>query len=119
MRISDWNSDVCSSDLCLIAMLYAVMWAPITPFSENVALLAARRYDLQYGRMRLWGSISFLVTAYVAGLWLKGRDDDWIWGLILAAMALLALASHLLPDLRLPLDRPRLTGAPALRLLRP
>ncbi|MFC3676319.1 MFS transporter [Ferrovibrio xuzhouensis] len=104
--------------LFLIAMLYAVMWAPITPFSENVALLAARRYDLQYGRMRLWGSISFLVTAYVAGLWLKGRDDDWIWGLILAAMALLALASHLLPDLRLPLDRPRLTGAPALRLLR-
>src|SRR3546814_7205618 len=96
MRISDWSSDVCSSDL-------------------NVALLAARRYDLQYGRMRLWGSISFLVTAYVAGLWLKGRDDDWIWGLILAAMALLALASHLLPDLRLPLDRPRLTGAPALR----
>src|SRR3546814_18623858 len=33
-------------------------------------------------------------------------------------MALLALAVHLLPALRLPLDRPRLTGAPALRLLR-
>src|SRR3546814_2916802 len=33
-------------------------------------------------------------------------------------MALLALAVHLLPALRLPPDRPRLTGAPALRLLR-
>jgi PPP family 3-phenylpropionic acid transporter len=104
--------------LFLLAMLYAVAWAPITPFSESLALLAARRFDLQYGRMRLWGSLSFLVTAYVAGLWLKGRADDWIFGLILAAMGLLALASHLLPDLRLPLDRPRLTGAPALRLLR-
>jgi PPP family 3-phenylpropionic acid transporter len=104
--------------LFLLAMLYAVMWAPVTPFSENLALLAARQYGLQYGRMRLWGSISFLVTAYVSGLWLKGRADDWIWGLILAAMALLALSSHLLPDLRLPLGRPRLAGAPALRLLR-
>ncbi|WP_370155840.1 MFS transporter [Ferrovibrio sp.] len=104
--------------LFLLATLYAVMWAPVTPFSENIALLAASRHNLQYGRMRLWGSISFLLVAYGAGLWLKGRDDDWIYGMLLAAMLLLALASHLLPDLRLPLDRPRLTGAPLLRLLR-
>lgn len=103
--------------LFLLAIVYAALWSPITPFSENMALLAASRHGLQYGRLRLWGSISFMLTAYLAGLWLKGRDDDWIYGLLLAAMAVLALSSHLLPDIRLPLDRPRL-GAPALRLLR-
>lgn len=103
--------------LLLLATLYAAFWSPITPFSENLALLAAGRHGLQYGRLRLWGSISFMVAAYLAGWWLKGRDDDWIYGLLLTAMALLALSSHLLPDIRLPLDRPRL-GAPVLRLLR-
>lgn len=100
----------------LLAIAYAIVWSPITPFSENVAVLAAGRYGLQYGRIRLWGSLSFLVTAYAAGLWLKGRDGDWIYGLLLFAMACLALGSHLLPDLRLPLDRPKLAGAP-MRLL--
>lgn len=103
--------------LFMLAILYATLWAPITPFAENMALLAAARHGLQYGRLRLWGSLSFMLTAYLAGLWLKGRDDDWIYALLLAAMAVLALSSYLLPDIRLPLDRPRL-GAPALRLLR-
>lgn len=101
----------------LLGLLHGSLWAPITPFSENIALLSASRYGLQYGRMRLWGSISFLVAAYLAGLWLKGRSDDWILVLLLAGMLAMAACSHLLPDLRLPLDRPRL-GAPALRLLR-
>jgi PPP family 3-phenylpropionic acid transporter len=99
-------------------LLHMAAWSPITPFSENIALLASTRHNLQYGRLRLWGSLSFLVTAYLAGLWLKGRDDSWIFYLILGGMLLLALGSHLLPDLRLPLNRPRIAGAPALRLLR-
>lgn len=102
----------------LLGILHAAIWSPITPFSENVALLAASRYGLQYGRLRLWGSVSFLIAAYLAGLWLKGRDDDWIFALLLAGLLALSLASHLLPDLRLPLDRPKLAGAPVLQLLR-
>lgn len=103
--------------LLLVWMLHTVVWAPITPFSENIALLAASRHNLQYGRLRLWGSLSFLVAAYLAGLWLKGRSDDWIYWLLLGGMAILALGSMALPDLRLPLSPPR-AGAPALRLLR-
>ena len=99
-------------------LLHTTAWAPIVPFSENITLLASARYNLQYGRLRLWGSLSFLVSAYLAGLWLKGRDDSWIYILIFTALLLLALCSHLLPDLRLPLNRPRMVGAPALRLLR-
>lgn len=101
-----------------IWVLFTAVWAPITPFSENIALLASTRHNLQYGRIRLWGSLSFLVTAYLAGLFLKGRDDMWIFWLMLGGALLMALGSHLLPDLRLPLGRPRMAGAPALRLLR-
>ncbi|WP_341895061.1 MFS transporter [Ferrovibrio terrae] len=101
-----------------IWLLHTAAWGPIAPFSENIAVLASTRHNLQYGRLRLWGSLSFLVTAYLAGLWLKGRDDNWIFILLLIGMLGLALGSHLLPDLRLPLNRPRIAGAPAMRLMR-
>lgn len=103
--------------LLLVWIVHCAAWAPITPFSDNIALLAATRHKLNYGRMRLWGSISFLTAAYLSGLWLKGRDTDWIFILLVAGLVVLVVGSHMLPDLRLPLDKPR-AGAPALRLLR-
>lgn len=103
--------------LLLVGIVHALVWAPIAPLTENLAVLTAARHGTQYGRMRLWGSLSFLVCAYLAGLLLKGRDDAWIFWIILALMLPIVVCSHLLPDIRLPLDRPR-AGAPALRLLR-
>lgn len=103
--------------MLLVWVVHSAAWAPITPFSDNIALLAATRHQLNYGRMRLWGSVSFLLAAYLSGLWLKGRDEDWIFILLLAGYAVLVGGAHLLPDLRLPLARPR-AGAPAVMLLR-
>lgn len=103
--------------MLLVWVVHSAAWAPITPFSDNIALLAATRHQLNYGRMRLWGSVSFLLAAYLSGLWLKGRDEDWIFILLLVGYAVLVGGAHLLPDLRLPLGRPR-AGAPALQLLR-
>ena len=103
--------------MLLVWVVHSAAWAPITPFSDNIALLAATQHQLNYGRMRLWGSVSFLLAAYLSGLWLKGRDEDWIFILLLVGYAVLVGGAHLLPDLRLPLGRPR-AGAPALQLLR-
>ncbi len=105
------------SVMLLVWVVHSAAWAPITPFSDNIALLAATRHQLNYGRMRLWGSVSFLLAAYLSGLWLKGRDEDWIFILLLVGYAVLVGGAHLLPDLRLPLARPR-AGAPAVMLLR-
>ncbi len=103
--------------LMFVGALFAMAWAPMPPLTENLSMLVANRHGVQYGRMRLWGSMSFLAAAYLAGLFLKGRSDDWIFWLILGCLISTALAGHLLPDLRLPLDRPR-ASAPLLRLLR-
>lgn len=103
--------------LMLVGIAFALVWSPLAPLTENLAMLTATHHGVQYGRIRLWGSISFLVCAYLAGLWLKGRSEDWIFWLILACMLPVVGCAYLLPDIRLPLDRPR-AGAPALRLLR-
>lgn len=103
--------------LMLVGVFFAMAWAPVPPLTENLSMLVATHHGVQYGRMRLWGSLAFLLAAYLSGLFLKGRSDDWIFWIILGCLVCTALAGHLLPDLRLPLDRPR-AGAPALRLLR-
>ncbi|HEX6957725.1 MAG TPA: MFS transporter [Ferrovibrio sp.] len=103
--------------MLIVWVLHTITWAPITPFTDNIALLATARHQLNYGRMRLWGSLSFLAAAYLAGLWLEGRPESWIYILLVGGILLLAACSHLLPDIRLPLDKPR-AGLPLLRLLR-
>jgi PPP family 3-phenylpropionic acid transporter len=101
-----------------ICLLFAASMTPILPFSENIALQAGTLYGLQYGRLRLWGSLSFLVTAYFAGLFLEGRNEQWIYYLALGGLMFQVFGSHLLPDMSVPRDRPRPAGAPALRLFR-
>src|SRR3546814_7627449 len=39
MRISDWSSDVCSSDLSSPAIASAPVWAPVTPGDRSTARL--------------------------------------------------------------------------------
>lgn len=106
--------------LMAVGVLHALIWAPIAPFTENLSVLAAAKHGFQYGRVRLWGSLAFLVAAYLAGLFLKGRSEEWIFWIMLPGMLVIALAAHILPDVRLPAAGPLEsagTRAPGLRLL--
>jgi len=105
------------ASILLVSAVFAITWSPIQPFTENIAVLAAARHGLQYGRLRLWGSLSFLIAAYLAGLWLKGRSEEWIFWMIMGGVAAMGLASLLLPDIRIAVDRPH-AGAPLKRLLK-
>lgn len=86
--------------LFALALLHGALWSPILPLAENITLLTAFEYKLQYGRIRLWGSIAFMVVSTAAGLVLKDRPVDLILWLIVAALGASALASLALPDVR-------------------
>ncbi|WP_417690645.1 MFS transporter [Roseibium sp.] len=54
----------------LMALAVAVMTifqAPIVPLSEAYALSAVKHHGLDYGRMRLWGSVAFVAGNLVGG----------------------------------------------------
>ena len=54
-----------------IFLIYAVtccVWTPMTPLTDAYALRGVRRYGLNYGPLRLWGSAAFVVGALVCGL---------------------------------------------------
>ncbi len=56
---------------------YMVIKAPVLPLSDAYALDAARNTGADYARMRLWGSVGF-VLANLAGGSLAGEQGSWM-----------------------------------------
>jgi PPP family 3-phenylpropionic acid transporter len=98
----------------VVSLLFFTLWPPIMPLGESLTMLAARDGALDYGRVRLWGSISFVVLAVAAGRVLVDQPAGTIFWMVLAAIALTALSCHLLPDIR-----PERASSAALSLIQP
>jgi len=86
----------------LIALLAVGMSSPVLPLFDNVALTAASERDLDYGRMRLWGSVTFIVAVYAAGWMLEGRETSIILWLIVGGHLVTALVGWFIPDVSFP-----------------
>ncbi len=93
--------------LLAISILAAVAFTPIIPMGENLALLLARAGRIDYGRVRLWGSIAFIAGATLGGRLLGGTGPPVILTMVLASLALGVLAALTLPDTRPPPARRR------------
>lgn len=85
-----------------VSVVFSAAWSAIMPMGESLTVLTAHARGLDYGRIRLWGSLSFIVAAVGAGWVIDGRSADTI--LVLSALALAATlaATALIPDLRSP-----------------
>ena len=101
--------------LLVISGLFGFALSSLFPLADNLTVRVASERGLQYGRIRLWGSISFVAAAILGGRLLEGRPDSWVLWLVLGALALTWLSTFLLPDARWPKEGR--DKAPALRLL--
>jgi len=94
--------------------LFFMLLPPVMPLGESLTMLAARHGALDYGRVRLWGSLSFIVVAVVAGRVLVDEPPDVVYWMVLAAVALTAFSCLVLPDVR-----PERTSSTAMSFLQP
>jgi MFS transporter, PPP family, 3-phenylpropionic acid transporter len=51
-----------------IMALFAAFYSPIIPIADSTAAAMAARYQVGYGSMRLWGSLSYACMAALGGL---------------------------------------------------
>lgn len=83
----------------LIYVLTCCLWTPMVPLTDAYALRGVRRYGLNYGPLRLWGSAAFIVGALVCGLLFDSiAAHNLIW-IIAGSAAIGALASLALQPL--------------------
>jgi PPP family 3-phenylpropionic acid transporter len=81
-----------------VALVASFMFAPVFPLTEGFSVDGAVAHNLDYGRLRLWASISFLCGSLGAGSLLTVLDPlDTAW-ILAAAQGLAFSATLLLPD---------------------
>jgi PPP family 3-phenylpropionic acid transporter len=110
--------------ILLLTLLFAVAAATVMPLTETVAMGGVRAAGLDYGRMRLWGSLSFIAASFCGGLAIDRLGAQAAVWLLSGGAALTVLAAHAIPrpnegDVApAAASRPRLGPADALGLLR-
>ena len=85
------------STIMFLALLAALLFAPIFPLIEGFSVESAARLGLEYGRLRLWASLSFLVGSLASGALLTVLPAQDTMVLITAAQLLSVGATFALP----------------------
>lgn len=82
----------------LLAVPLAIAVSSIVPLTETIAVSGVRAHGLDYGRMRLWGSITFVAAGFVGGWLIDHMGADAVIGCILAGILATAVFAWLLPE---------------------
>lgn len=87
--------------LGMILLATAVMtvgFGAIGPMAENQAMLLATARRLDYGPVRAVGAMGFVATSVLGGWFLAGRSAETVLAMVVGMIALLILASAVLPE---------------------
>lgn len=88
--------------LLVMQGMFVAALAPMTPLGDSLSILAQRAGRIDYGRVRLWGSGTFIVAVSGGGMVLSATTSDAVYWMLAIALGLVAVAAWLLPDLRAP-----------------
>src|SRR5689334_20209302 len=83
------------------------LWTPMTPLTDAYALRGVRRYGLDYGPLRLWGSAAFVAGALACGLLvdvIAAKHLIWVIASVAVMGALVSLGLR-------PLEAPKTAAA--------
>ena len=86
--------------LFLINLVASSLFMTLIPLGENLASRASVQYGFDYGRTRLWGSITFILASFGAGAVVERLGDASILWMVIAALAASFVAGFWLPERR-------------------
>jgi PPP family 3-phenylpropionic acid transporter len=83
--------------ILVLGVAFLMMNGTMVPLIETVAVRAVRSDGLEYGRMRLWGSMTFIVANFIGGIAIEALGGGvalWMMG---AAALVTVAAGYALP----------------------
>ncbi|MBO0335280.1 MFS transporter [Sneathiella sp. CAU 1612] len=84
-----------------VALSIGILISSFSAVGDNLVLTLGRTRNIDYPRIRLWGSISFIGGSFFGGLLLAERTPDFIPVMLSAAFLLLFLCCLLLPEVHI------------------
>ena len=99
-----------------LSVVIGFTFSPLLPLGTTITVHECKTRDLDYGRVRLWGSLAFIFASYGAGWVLDGTSTTWIvWMLFIAGIVNFAITTRM-PDPQT--DRSLRSGSSLTYLLR-
>ena len=83
--------------LAAIVLLFGVFWAAVLPLTDGLSVSVSESDVADYGRLRVWGSIGFVIASLAGGVWLIDENIATFPFLLAALMVVLALAAQGFP----------------------
>lgn len=96
--------------LILITILSYAFFSAMLPLTDNLSLLCVARHGLDYGRIRLGGSLGFIVVSLLGGQGLVGAPNEAIPWACIGLMLLCWVAALPLPEPEIAADPDRKPG---------
>jgi len=88
--------------LALTILLFSACWTGMMPLGDSLSMQAAQENGIDYGRVRLWGSLSFIAAAWGGGLVIGWTGENFVFQVILCAIVFVFAITWLLPSTKPP-----------------
>ncbi len=83
--------------LFAVVTLFGIFWTTVMPVTEAIAMLQVREKGMNYGHVRLWGSLTFIIASLVGGWLIDIKGSESLWYALMAAVLITLLLSYSLP----------------------
>ncbi|MBS0519799.1 MAG: MFS transporter [Proteobacteria bacterium] len=83
--------------LLIVGLIWGVVWSPTLALYDGVLVNEARARGLVYGRLRLWGSVAFILGTMLCGLAVQELGPPWVLYVGLAGILLMVPFAVTLP----------------------
>jgi PPP family 3-phenylpropionic acid transporter len=75
--------------LLMVGLVWGCIWAPTMALYDGVLVNEARARGLVYGRVRMWGSIAFILGTFLCGVAVDLFGPPWVLYVAICGIALL------------------------------
>ena len=83
--------------LLSVSVLFGIFWTSVMPLTESIAMSEVKLAGLDYGRIRLWGSLTFIIASLVGGVLIDRWGEGVILHMMLATILITILSAYALP----------------------
>lgn len=97
--------------LLLVMLAFTFFWNAVLPLYEVITLQGLGRERARYGKVRLWGSVGFIVSVAVIGWLLDMLPINLLPWLLLPLFAGIVASALLVPAERSPKRQPHIRGS--------
>ena len=89
-----------TSLMLVIILLFGFFWAAILPLTDGLSLVVSEISMMSYGRLRVWGSVGFVMATLFGGYWLVGESIGQFPLILTALLVLTTIAGIGFPNIQ-------------------